>query len=598
MSSRLHSCRPRQSRNAGSADGQVQATDGKLVRWTHALTTSVKQLFVLLGLLCCFFSSTTAIASPDTPSKNAVASAHPFATQAGLKILNQGGNAFDAAIAVASVLAVVEPYSSGFGGGGFWLIHDAQQQRNIFIDGREVAPQKAHPKLYQDAQNNVVRSLSVNGPLAAGIPGQAAALVHLASNYGKLPLTTTLADAIQYAEIGFPVDEVYRKLANFRLKAMQADKTTSAVFLVDGKIPELGHLIKQTALADTLKRLAKQGHKGFYQGITAQALVKNMATQNGIWTLEDLANYRVVERSPIEFDYRDHHFVSAPPPSAGGIALAQMFGMLEHHKMPQYQSTEQVQLLTEVMRRAYRDRAEYLGDPDFTEIPGKLLDNHYHQQLSLSITPGKATPSNQLKPVLPPKQGTDTTHYSILDKQGNRVSATLSINLPFGSAYTDPDTGLLLNNEMDDFSSQPGVPNSYGLVATKANEVKAGKRPLSSMTPTFIEGPDSLAILGTPGGSRIITMVFLGALEYLNQAPVENWVSRSRFHHQYLPDVIQHEPDTFSVTEKQTLEEYGYSLESVRRTYGNMQAIHWDQRNGKVTAASDPRRIGSANTSD
>ncbi|GLQ33042.1 gamma-glutamyltranspeptidase [Litoribrevibacter albus] len=488
----------------------------------------------------------------------------------------------------------MEPYSSGFGGGGFWLIYNAEKDQHTFIDGRETAPEKAHPKLYQDASNRVIKSLSINGPLAAGIPGQAAALAHLAKHYGKLPLKETLSEAIHFAEKGFPVDEVYRKLAGYRLKAMQSDTTTSAVFLVNGEIPKLNHLIVQTALANALRRLADQGRDGFYKGVTAQHLVSNMQPHGGIWSLKDLANYQIIERQPIRFEYQGHKFITAPPPSAGGIALAQMFGMLSHLQLPDQPSAAQTQLLVEVMRRAYRDRAEYLGDPQFTDIPSKLTSPNYIKNLASTIQYEKATPSSDLKAVLPPKQGTDTTHYSILDKDGNRVSATLSINLPFGSAYTDPDTGLLLNNEMDDFSSQPGVPNAYGLIATRANEVHAGKRPLSSMTPTFIESDHSLAILGTPGGSRIITMVFLGALEHLNQAPVERWVSRARFHHQYLPDVIQHEPDTFSDAEKLQLEKYGYTLKSVGRTYGNMQAVLWDKTKNKIFAASDPRRIGSS----
>lgn len=532
------------------------------------------------------------------PSQHAVASAHPLATESGIKILNQGGNAFDAAIAVASVLAVVEPYSSGFGGGGFWLLFDAQRSKYVFVDGREAAPSKAHPKLYQSSSSDSDAPSSINGPLAAGIPGQAAALAHLAKEYGNLPLKASLADAIHYAKTGFPVDKVYQTLAKYRLKAMQADPTTASIFLVNGEIPDLGHTIIQTALAETLTKLANQGASGFYQGSTAKHLVSNMASQGGIWTEKDLANYQIIEREPIQFDYQGHHFITAPPPSAGGIALQQMFGMLSHHPQPKADTPEETQLLVEVMRRAYRDRAEFLGDPGFTKIPKSLTDAHYIKQMASSIKPGQATPSTQLKPVLPPKQGTDTTHYSVLDKKGNLVSATLSINLPFGSAYTDPDTGLLLNNEMDDFSRQPGVPNAYGLVATEANAVEAGKRPLSSMTPTIIESDQSVAILGTPGGSRIITMVFLGALEHLQQAPVESWVSRARFHHQYLPDVIQHEPDTFTEKEQAELERYGYTLKSVGRTYGNMQAILWDKEKNAVTAASDPRRIGTAQRSD
>ena len=533
------------------------------------------------------------------PPQQAIASAHPYATQAGIKILNSGGNAFDAAIAVASVLAVVEPYSSGFGGGGFWLIHDAKRKHDVFIDGRERAPLKAHPDVYLDAEHQLDRKKSINGPMAAGIPGQAAALVHLAENYGNLPLAASLADAIHYSRKGFPVDSVYQKLAGFRLKAMQSDPMTKRVFLADsGEIPELNRLIVQPELANTLSRLAEQGHKGFYQGETAKQLVDNMKAAGGIWQMEDLAAYSIVEREPIRFTYQGHTITSAPPPSAGGIALAQMFGMLSaysnKHPVPENKSVEQTQLLSEVMRRAYRDRAEYLGDPDFVAIPEKLTQTPYIEQLAKNIQPKKATLNSELKAVIPPKQGTDTTHYSVLDKDGNRVSATLSINLPFGAAYTDPDTGLLLNNEMDDFSSQPGIPNAYGLVATEANAIEAGKRPLSSMTPTFVESQDSVAILGTPGGSRIITMVFLGLMEYLHNQPVSEWVSRKRFHHQYLPDVIQHEPDTFTKEEQETLKSYGYSLKSVGRNYGNMQVILWDKEEKLVTAASDPRRIGEA----
>lgn len=601
MSSRLHSYRPQQSRNPRSAQRQVQQADGQRL----ALPIQVQQVFFLFLILAVYFLTSPlsyakgSVQAPQAqaPQAQAIASAHPLATQAGIRILNAGGNAFDAAITVASVLAVVEPYSSGFGGGGFWLIHQANTGKNTFIDGREKAPSLAHENIYVEASE---KKASTNGPLAAGIPGQAAALVHLAENYGNLPLSQTLADAIHYAEHGFPVDRVYRLLTGFRLKAMQANKTTSKIFLgKDGQIPEEGHLIIQKALAETLRQLAQNGFDGFYKGKVASALVENMNTHKGVWQLKDLAQYSIVEREPIQFNINGYQFITAPPPSAGGIALAQMFGMLDHkgirtnsHIKPH--SPEQTQLLVEVMRRAYRDRAEYLGDPDYTDIPKKLLAQDYIQELAESIRPLKATSNTELKPVLPPKQGTDTTHYSILDREGNRVSATLSINLPFGSAYTDPDTGLLLNNEMDDFSSHPGTPNAYGLVATEANGIAPGKRPLSSMTPTFIEHKDSLAILGTPGGSRIITMVFLGALEHLNKQPVENWVSRKRFHHQYLPDVIQHEPNTFTEQEKTTLKSYGYQLKNIGRTYGNMQAILWDKKNGNVTAASDPRRVGQS----
>lgn len=542
--------------------------------------------------------STTGPKASATPSKAAIASAHPLSTQAGMDILAQGGNAFDAAIAVAASLGVVEPYSAGIGGGGFWLIYEAQKDKYTFIDAREKAPAAAHRDYYLDESGTVNRDKAVNGPTAAGIPGQAAAFVHLAENYGKLPLSNSLKASIQQAQDGFPVYEHYQKLMGFRLKNVRRYTDSREILLNNGEIPEVGYVIKQPDLANTLQALSDQGFDGFYKGEVAKKLVNAVQQDGGDWTLDDLANYNVVEREPIRIQLGEYDIVSAPPPSSGGIAIAQMLKMLAQQTVPDWKTLDKVQqthLLAEVMRRAYKDRAEYLGDPDYVDVPfTELLSDQRAANWAASIDMQQATPSLSLNGVKNLQEGFHTTHLSVIDQQGNMVSATLSINLPFGSAYTAPSTGILLNNEMDDFSAKPGEPNAYGLVGNEANAIAPGKRPLSSMSPSIVNTSHSSAIIGTPGGSRIITMVFLGMLEHLQGKPVEDWVSRPRFHHQYLPDVIQHEPDTFTESEQAALSQRGHQLKSVGRQYGNMQAILWDKTSGEVTAASDPRGLGES----
>lgn len=554
-------------------------------------------LSLSLTLIAC--GDATSVKSGDTQHTGAVASAHPLATQAGIDILNIGGNAFDAAIATAAVLAVVEPYSAGMGGGGFWLLHDSKQNKNIFVDAREKAPLKAHRDMYLDADGNIIPKLSINGPMAAAIPGQAAAFAHLAEHYGKLPLKQSLAAAIKVAHEGFATDHHYAKLASFRKTALNQYPQAAATFLQNGDIPQPGFIIKQPQLANTLEAIADHGFDGFYKGYVAKQLVNDVQQSGGIWQLDDLAQYQVIEREPIQSNYQNYKIISAPPPSSGGIAIAQMLSMLEsvHNKWDwkTLNQVDQTHLLAEVMRRAYFDRAHYLGDPDFVNVPQeKLLDTNYIAKLAQSIDINKATDSKTLGSQVQILEGFHTTHLSVLDKHGNRVSATLSINLPFGSAFLSSSTGVLLNNEMDDFSSKPGTPNAYGLVGNEANAIAPGKRPLSSMTPSFVESNDSFAILGTPGGSRIITMVFLGMLEHLQQNPVSDWVARPRFHHQYLPDVIQHEPDTFSDKTKQGLITKGHKLKDVGRQYGNMHAILLNTKTNTVSAASDPRGVGQA----
>ncbi|MEE8234360.1 MAG: gamma-glutamyltransferase, partial [Gammaproteobacteria bacterium] len=329
----------------------------------------------------------------QTPSSAAIATPHPYATDAGIEILQAGGNAFDAAVAISAALAVVEPYSSGLGGGGFWLLHRAADGKQIMIDGREVAPSSASKNMYLDKNGDVIKGASINGPKAAGIPGVPAGLEHLANKYGRLSLKETLAPAIRFAEQGFPVTERYQKLANYRLETMQSYPTTAAIFLEENRIPGLGIKIIQKDLAETLKQIATHGSTYFYTGGLASRMVENIRHKGGIWRTKDLSSYKIIEREPVVFNYKDLRVISAPPPSSGGIVLAQIFGILEHFDLDAVKEIEQKHIIIEAMRRAYRDRAAYLGDPDFINIPvQRLLDIDYIEGLAITIDPDRATP--------------------------------------------------------------------------------------------------------------------------------------------------------------------------------------------------------------
>ncbi len=464
------------------------------------------------------------------------------------------------------------------------------------IDGREVAPSSASKNMYLDKNGDVIKGASINGPKAAGIPGVPAGLEHLANKYGRLSLKETLAPAIRFAEQGFPVTERYQKLANYRLETMQSYPTTAAIFLEENRIPGLGIKIIQKDLAETLKQIATHGSTYFYTGGLASRMVENIRHKGGIWRTKDLSSYKIIEREPVVFNYKDLRVISAPPPSSGGIVLAQIFGILEHFDLDAVKEIEQKHIIIEAMRRAYRDRAAYLGDPDFINIPvQRLLDIDYIEGLAITIDPDRATPSSVLGDIPVSQQaGAQTTHFSVIDKEGNRVSATLSINLPFGSGFVIPGTGVLLNNEMDDFSAKARIPNAYGLVGDQANAIEAGKRPLSSMSPTFIETDTRVGILGTPGGSRIISMVLLGILDFADGYLPNSWVSVPRYHHQYLPDEVQFEKGGLGILQQRALEKRGHVLKEKNRHYGNMQAILWDKKLNLLFAASDPRGEGKA----
>lgn len=488
-------------------------------------------------------SATARDVRPAHPPGVAIASAHALATEAGLEILREGGNAFDAAVAVSATLSVVEPVSSGLGGGGFFLLHDAKSGRDVFVDAREVAPRSATPAFYLDPKGELDRDKAENGAASAGIPGLPAALVHVARKYGRLPLAKSLAPAIRIARDGFPV---YPRLVNEyaqRKPVMERYAATRAVYLADGDPPELGETLKQPDLARTFERIAAQGFDGFYRGPVAQDLLAAVKADGVEWTADELAAYRVKEREPIRFRYRDWNLVTAPPPSSGGIALAEILKVLEGWDLKALEPAQRIHYEVEAMRRAYRDRTLYLGDPDSVRIPVRMLtSDDYAAGLRASILPDKATPSDMLPGTLPPRESVNTTHFSIMDADGNLAAVTQTVNLAYGSGMVVGGAGFLLNDEMDDFALKPGAPNAFGVTGYDANAVAPGRRPLSSMSPTFMFGPDRIAVLGTKGGSRIITSTMIGILGFDAGMDSPQVVALPRYHHQYLPDTITEEP--------------------------------------------------------
>ena len=571
------------------------------------MRTLVRRVLLLaLVLAPPAWAEAPAAAAAAHPPGAAVASGHGLATDAGLQILREGGNAFDAAVAVSSTLAVVEPISSGLGGGGFFLLHDAKTGKDTMLDAREYAPESATPDKFLDAKGALDRDRSVNGPWSAGIPGLPAALVELATRHGRLPLQQSLAPAIRIAREGFPV---YRRMAEgyqARRKVMERYPGTREVYLRNGKPIAEGDLFKQPELAGTLQLLADKGFDGFYRGATAKKLLAGVKQAGGHWTAAELAGYTVKQRAPIQFEYKGWTVTTAPPPSSGGIALASMLQILEGYDLKAMDPAHRTHLVVEAMRRAYRDRTFFLGDPDFTAVPQRvLLSKDYAIGLRSTINPEKATPSDLLSGQPTPLEDDETTHFSIIDGEGNRVGATQTVNLLFGSGLIPKGTGVLLNDEMDDFALKPGTPNAFGVMGYAANAPKPGKRPLSSMTPTFMENADKTIVLGTPGGSRIITMVLLGILGYDDGLSAQQVAALPRYHHQWLPDVIEAETGTFDAATVKGLQAMGHTLKlpgdsadggrGSSHVWGNLQTVEWDKRSNTLSGGSDPRNeVGKA----
>ncbi len=515
------------------------------------------------------------------PKQAVVVSAQPAATQAGVAVLQAGGNAFDAAAAVALTLGVAEPGSSGIGGGGFFLFCLHGTAHCQMLDARETSPAlAAHGELYR-------RQSSIDGAQSAAVPGLLAGIDYLLDRYGSLPRQRVTQAAIALARQGYRAGPRLQRLLKWRQQAF--NPAARRIFL-----PEDG-IIRQPALAATLERYSRYGVKDFYQGETARRLVADMQRDGGLIRAADLAAYRAIPRQPVNIQWQAYHIVSASLPSSGGMVLAEVLGMLQQDALASMPTLTRKQLLIEAMRRAYRDRNQYLGDRDFVTIPEDYLATARLKKLRQSIRLEKATASNTLHGLAEPAgNGRDTSHFSIIDQQGNMVVATLSINYPFGAAYVSSSTGIVLNDEMDDFATRPGKANAYGLVQGTANAVAPGKRMLSSMTPTIVFGQHQLFLLGTPGGSRIISMVLLAAMHMMNKdGEPASWVQTPRYHHQFLPDVVQYEQGAFTADELRILRQRGYRLKQVN-DYGNMQAIACERSTQQCTGIADRRGEGVA----
>ena len=550
----------------------------------------ILRLLIVINLALFFAESIHA----EGFNKAGIATAHPLATKAGYEILEMGGNAFDAAVTVSAVLSVVEPYSSGLGGGGFFLLHNAEDGQSVFVDAREKAPSMADRDMYLDENGDVLRTASLNGPLASGIPGLPAALHHVANNHGSMPLYKLLEPAIRLARDGFPAYERLITALNVAKKSRTLSPKFKAVFMPNDQLPEVGQLIKQPELAKTLEIIASNGHDGFYSSFFTQKMIDEARQDGSIWLADDFKNYSVVEREPIKVNFLGAQLTTAPPPSSGGTTIATILNIISEFDFIQMDISTRTHLVVESMRRAYRDRAFFLGDPDFVDVPIKKLTSKEHASiLAQSIDMNAATPiheDDQLDEKYAWNEGSHTTHFSILDMDGNRAAVTQTINTWFGSGYMLPSSGLILNNEMDDFSAKPFAPNRYGLVHGEQNSIQPNKRMLSSMTPTFIESEKGLAILGTPGGARIITMVLLSILDYFEGGTAETMTATKRFHHQFLPDVIRYEKDAFTEETITILESKGHTLQEIS-SYGNMQVVTWEKDSGDVSSSSDPRGI-------
>lgn len=524
--------------------------------------------------------------------KGAVVTSNALATEAGEKILAEGGNAYDAATTISAMLSVVEPFASGLGGGAFWLIYDAKSNKYKMLDARETAPLQSHKNMYLDENEDIIKNISKLGPLSAGIPGIPAVLSYVNDKYGSKKLSTLLDPAYKAAINGFPVNERYLKGANYKKEWLKKYKETEAIFLDKGEVPQKGWILKQADLARTIKKIMKDGHKSFYTGSFAKKMVESVQSNGGIWTEEDLNRYKVLEREPVRSTYKGISIIAPGLPSSGGLVLSNALNILAGYELDKLSLTAQKHLIIESLRRAYYERAIKMGDPDFMDNSLEfLLTPSYAAKQRESININYATDNQTLEFADPPYQGqgNDTTHFSVIDKFGNRVAVTQSINFWFGSAFVPKGTGVLLNNEMDDFSIKPGTENGYGLIGYDANAVEPGKRMLSSMTPTFLESERGFVILGTPGGSRIISMILLATLEWINGGDAKSMVSLPRFHHQYHPDYVLYEEEAFMSSEIDKLESMGHTFKKSNRQFGNMQIIMWEHENNKIEVASDPR---------
>ena len=555
----------------------------------------MKKLIYLSFILLCYCCKSTQFAGYDVQktaiAKNAmVVTAHPLATEIGLDILKKGGNAIDAAIAVQYALAVVYPVAGNIGGGGFMMIR-MNDGTTEALDFREKAPAAATRDMYLDAEKNVIKGKSTRGHLAAGVPGSVDGMFEAFGKYSQLKdMKQLLAPSIKLAAKGFPITAQQAGNLNEKQNDFKALNTTMPVFVKDTPWKK-GDLLLQKDLAATLQRISDQGRAGFYEGETAAKVVAEMIAGGGIITLEDLKSYHSVWRKPVTEKYKQYEIISMPPPSSGGIALMQLLGSTANYEVSDwaFHSKNHIHLMAEIERRVYADRAKHLGDSDFYPVPiQELLDDDYLKMRMADFDLEKAGDSNDIEGGNFNPESEETTHYSIVDKDGNAVSVTTTINAGYGSKTVVSGAGFLLNNEMDDFSSKPGTPNFYGLIGAEANAIEPGKRMLSSMTPTIVtENNELRMVLGTPGGSTIITsvyQVFLNVAEF--GMTMSEAVQAKRVHHQWLPDQISYE-EGVDVNVLSELKKIGHTIKQ-RGSIGRVDAILVN-KDGTLEGAADNR---------
>ena len=535
-----------------------------------------------------------AINHPVIDNQGMVVSQRKIASEVGAQILKEGGNAVDAAVATGLALAVVLPRAGNLGGGGFMIIHLKEEDRNIAIDYREKAPSGAFRDLFLDKNGNYDKNKAQFSLLSAGVPGSVAGFHHALMNYGTLSWEEVLKPAIRLAEEGFEIPhDLANTLASKRYRArLSSNEAAAKVFYKEDKsLYKAGEILVQNDLASTLRQLSEFGPDAFYKGEIAKLIVKEMERNGGLITLEDLSNYQIAERKPLNGQYKDYKIVSMPPSSSGGTHLIQMLNMLEEFPIKEmgFGSAESIHILAEVMKRAYADRSKYLGDTDFYKVPSSLTSKDYAKSLNAFISKDKITPSDEISAGNPfPYESPDTTHFSVMDSFGNAVSNTYTLNFSYGSGMMIPGTGMLINNEMDDFSSKPGTPNGYGLLGSEANAIEGNKRPLSSMTPTIIfKNDEPYMVFGSPGGSRIITTVLQVALNVMDHdMNIAQAVHSPRIHHQWLPEILMIESGFGPDTER-LLTEKGYKLYP-SSTMGSVQAIM--KEGDYFYGSADPRR--------
>jgi len=570
-----------------------------------------KSLILLLMVILALAATPFAAASthPVHAEHGIVVSVHELASQAGVQIMQAGGNAVDAAVATGFALAVVHSAAGNIGGGGFMLIRTADGKTH-FLDYREKAPAAATRDMYLDAQGNVIEGASAVGYKAIAVPGSVAGMLYAEQKYGKLTLAQVMAPAIKLARDGYALS--WEEASYFHDRHLAEFPESHRVFQRNGDYYKQGEVFRQPDLARTLERIAAKPDD-FYHGALARELAAAMQKNGGLLTTDDLAHYEVKEREPVRGTYRGYDIISAPPPSSGGVVLVQTLNILEGYDLGKLgdRSAQSIHLTVEAFRRAYMDRAEFMGDPDFSKIPvAQLIDKRYGAAWRDSIDPARASPSTDLKrpavfseleqyaaahPPVAPHEGSNTTHYSVVDAEGNAVAVTTTLNDSFGSRVTADGLGFLMNDEMDDFSSKPGVPNLYGLIQGPANSIGPGKRPLSSMTPTIVvRDGKTVLVLGSPGGARIMTTVanvLMGVLDYgMN---IQEAVNAPRFHHQWMPDMVSVEklfsPDTVTA-----LRQMGYNVQVGQSYWSDAECVAIDDKTGERLGGSDGRNDGKA----